>query len=140
MFLAAKTRKNSAELRPPHREIIPNFQIVMHVLLSGIFWAKSGTPENELNLLKFTGVRTFHTKCFLQSVAGFVPMSKQMNPPPTLRTPLQNMKEVLEERTRLHGSDAQSVRMLRAKIARCERDLEQGPQTQAEMFKGRPFK
>ena len=56
------------------------------------------------------------------------------------KTPLQNMKDVLQEQIRLHGPDSLSVRMLTAEIARYERDLEKGPQSQGDQYRVRPMK
>jgi hypothetical protein len=59
---------------------------------------------------------------------------------PTRRTPLQSMKEALDRSIQESGSDSLSSRMLKAEIARFERALETGQQTQAEQWSGRPLK
>ena len=56
------------------------------------------------------------------------------------RTPLQSMKEALDRSIQKSGSDSLSSRMLKAEIARFERALETGPQTQAEQWRSRPLK
>lgn len=59
---------------------------------------------------------------------------------PTRKTPLQSMKEALAQSIQERGSDSLSSRMLKAEIARFERALETGQQTQAEQWRSRPLK